>query len=183
MLKRSWAKNLLPSGFRGRDLVVWYLLALLVLLMDQLTKGWVVSEFYLGQREIITSFFNLVHVRNYGAAFSFLSDAGGWQRWFFAILSTLVSLVIVVWIGRLEREKWLESLALALILGGALGNLYDRLMLGYVVDFLDFHWSGRHFPAFNVADTGISIGAGLLILDMFVSGQGLSRKGGDVDAN
>ena len=99
MLKRSWAKNLLPSGLRGRDLVVWYLLALLVLLMDQLTKGWIVSEFYLGQREVITSFFNLVHVRNYGAAFSFLSDAGGWQRWFFAILSTLVSVVIVIWIA------------------------------------------------------------------------------------
>ncbi len=183
MLKRSWAKNLLPSGFRGRDLVVWYLLALLVLLMDQLTKGWIVSEFYLGQREVITSFFNLVHVRNYGAAFSFLSDAGGWQRWFFAILSILVSVVIVIWIARLERKKWLESLALALILGGALGNLYDRLMLGYVVDFLDFHGSGWHFPAFNVADTGISIGAGLLILDMFVSDQTSETKGGDIDAN
>jgi signal peptidase II len=183
MRNHSWTKKMLPSGAYSSVLVFWYALAVVILLLDQLTKGWVVSEFYLGQREIITSFFNLVHVRNYGAAFSFLSDAGGWQRWFFAILSTLVSVVIVVWIGRLEREKWLESLALALILGGALGNLYDRLMLGYVVDFLDFHWSGRHFPAFNVADTGISIGAGLLILDMFVSDQGSSRRDGDVDAN
>ena len=110
-----------------------------------------------------------MYVRNYGAAFSFLSDAGGWQRWFFAVLSTAVSAVITVWIFRLPKSKWIESLALALILGGALGNLYDRVMLGYVVDFLDFHWSGWHFPAFNIADSGISVGAILLILDMFLT--------------
>ena len=149
----------------------WYLIALIVLVLDQLTKTWVIAEFYLGQREIITSFFNLVHVHNYGAAFSFLSDAGGWQRWFFAALSAVVSAVIVVWISRLPKTRWIESLALALILGGALGNLYDRLVLGYVVDFLDFHWSGTHFPAFNVADSGITMGAVLLILDMFITDQ------------
>jgi len=112
-----------------------------------------------------------VYVRNYGAAFSFLSDAGGWQRWFFAILSTVVSAVIAVWIFRLPKVKWIESLALALILGGALGNLYDRVILGYVIDFLDFHWSGWHFPAFNIADSGITVGAILLILDMFLTNQ------------
>mgnify|MGYP003922947907 FL=1 len=149
----------------------WYLIALIVLVLDQLTKTWVIAEFYLGQREIITSFFNLVHVHNYGAAFSFLSDAGGWQRWFFAALSAVVSAVIVVWISRLPKTRWIEGLALALILGGALGNLYDRLVLGYVVDFLDFHWSGSHFPAFNVADSGITMGAVLLILDMFITDQ------------
>ena len=153
----------------------WYLIALIVLVLDQLTKTWVIAEFYLGQREIITSFFNLVHVHNYGAAFSFLSDAGGWQRWFFAALSAVVSAVIVVWISRLPKTRWIESLALALILGGALGNLYDRLVLGYVVDFLDFHWSGSHFPAFNVADSGITTGAVLLILDMFITDQDTQR--------
>lgn len=153
----------------------WYLIALIVLVLDQLTKTWVIAEFYLGQREIITSFFNLVHVHNYGAAFSFLSDAGGWQRWFFAALSAVVSAVIVVWISRLPKTRWIEGLALALILGGALGNLYDRLVLGYVVDFLDFHWSGSHFPAFNVADSGITTGAVLLILDMFITDQDTQR--------
>ena len=153
----------------------WYLIALIVLVLDQLTKTWVIAEFYLGQREIITSFFNLVHVHNYGAAFSFLSDAGGWQRWFFAALSAVVSAVIVVWISRLPKTRWIESLALALILGGALGNLYDRLVLGYVVDFLDFHWSGSHFPAFNVADSGITMGAVLLMLDMFITDQDTQR--------
>ena len=153
----------------------WYLIALIVLVLDQLTKTWVIAEFYLGQREIITSFFNLVHVHNYGAAFSFLSDAGGWQRWFFAALSAVVSTFIVVWISRLPKTRWIEGLALALILGGALGNLYDRLVLGYVVDFLDFHWSGSHFPAFNVADSGITTGAVLLILDMFITDQDTQR--------
>ena len=160
---------------RGVSLVWWYLIALIVLVLDQLTKSWEIAEFYLGQREIITSFFNLVHVHNYGAAFSFLSDAGGWQRWFFAALSALVSAVIIVWISRLPKTRWIESLALALILGGALGNLYDRLVLGYVVDFLDFHWSGSHFPAFNVADSGITMGAILLILDMFITDQDTQR--------
>lgn len=160
---------------RGVSLGWWYLIALIVLVLDQLTKTWVIAEFYLGQREIITSFFNLVHVHNYGAAFSFLSDAGGWQRWFFAALSAVVSAVIVVWISRLPKTRWIESLALALILGGALGNLYDRLVLGYVVDFLDFHWSGSHFPAFNVADSGITMGAVLLILDMFITDQDTQR--------
>ena len=160
---------------RGVSLIWWYLIALIVLVLDQLTKTWVIAEFYLGQREIITSFFNLVHVHNYGAAFSFLSDAGGWQRWFFAALSAVVSAVIVVWISRLPKTRWIEGLALALILGGALGNLYDRLVLGYVVDFLDFHWSGSHFPAFNVADSGITMGAVLLILDMFITDQNTQR--------
>ena len=155
----------------GMHTIWWYVIAVLVLIADQVTKSAVVAEFYLGQRDIVSSFFNLVYVRNYGAAFSFLSDAGGWQRWFFAILSTVVSAVIAVWIFRLPKAKWIESLALALILGGALGNLYDRVILGYVIDFLDFHWSGWHFPAFNIADSGITVGAILLILDMFLTNQ------------
>ena len=108
-------------------------------------------------------------MHNTGAAFSFLSDAGGWQRYGFSILAAGVSAVIAVWLARQPTERWFESLALALILGGALGNLYDRVTLGYVVDFLDFHWSGHHFPAFNVADSGISVGAVMLIIDGFIN--------------
>ena len=159
----------------GSHKFAWFFLAALIVAADQLTKAWIVADFPLGQGKVIADFFNLVHVHNYGAAFSFLSDAGGWQRWFFTVLSSIVSVVIVVWIVRLPRQRWLESLALALILGGALGNLYDRALLGYVVDFLDFHWSGRHFPAFNVADSGITVGAFLLILDTFVSNQDLKN--------
>jgi signal peptidase II len=118
---------------------------------------------------LITSFFNLVRAHNYWAAFSFLSDAGGWQRYGFSILAAVVSAVIAVWLARQPAQRWFESLGLALILGGALGNLYDRVTLGYVVDFLDFHWSGHHFPAFNVADSGISVGAALLIIDAFIN--------------
>ena len=146
-------------------------LAVVVFVIDQVTKHWIVANLEPYQAIQYTSFFNLTHVYNYGAAFSFLSDAGGWQRWFFSILSSVVSAVIAVWIFRLPKAKWIESLALALILGGALGNLYDRVALGYVVDFLDFHWSGWHFPAFNVADSAITIGAVLLILDMFLTHQ------------
>ena len=122
-----------------------------------------------GEGEFITSFFNLVRAHNYGAAFSFLSDAGGWQRWAFSLLAAVISVVIALWIARLPVQRKLEGLALALILGGALGNLYDRLTLGYVVDFLDFHWSASHLPAFNIADSGISVGAVLLILDGFIN--------------
>lgn len=143
----------------------WFAIAAVVLLVDQLTKYWIVSGFYHGQSVTITSFFNLVLVHNEGAAFSFLSEAGGWQRWFFTGISAVVSLVIIVWITRLPKQRWLESLALALVLGGALGNLYDRMVLGYVIDFLDFHWSGKHWPAFNVADSAICVGAILLIWD------------------
>jgi signal peptidase II len=152
-------------------MLVWFSVAALILIADQVTKSWIDSEFFLGQSEIVTSFFNLVRVHNYGAAFSFLSDAGGWQRWFLASLSSVISVVLVIWLIKLPRSKWIEGLALALILGGALGNLYDRVILGYVVDFLDFHWSGSHFPAFNVADSGITAGAILLVLDIFSSQQ------------
>ena len=122
--------------------LLWFAIAAAVLLLDQLTKLWIVSDFVLGERRTVTGFFNLVRAHNEGAAFSFLSDAGGWQRWFFTILAIAISTVLVVWISRLPRYKINEGLALALILGGAPGNLYDRLTLGYVVDFLDFHWSG-----------------------------------------
>lgn len=140
-------------------------IAVAVLLLDQLTKQWIVEQYSYGASDRITAFFNLVHVHNYGAAFSFLNNEGGWQRWVFSAFATVVSAIIIVWIVRLSPQQKLEGYALALILGGALGNLYDRIVLGYVIDFLDFHWSGWHFPAFNVADSGITLGAALIIVD------------------
>ena len=149
--------------------LLWFAIAATVLLSDQYSKLWIMERYAYGEGEFITSFFNLVRAHNYGAAFSFLSDAGGWQRWAFSLLAAVISVVIALWIARLPVQRKLEGLALALILGGALGNLYDRLTLGYVVDFLDFHWSASHFPAFNIADSGISVGAVLLILDGFIN--------------
>ena len=143
----------------------WFALAATILLLDQLTKLWIMAEFSLGESRYVNGIFNLVRAHNEGAAFSFLSDAGGWQRWLFSIISIVVSVVIAVWLTRLPRQRVLEALGLSLILGGALGNLYDRLILGYVVDFLDFHWAGWHFAAFNVADMAISVGAVLIIID------------------
>ena len=151
--------------------MLWFALAASVLLLDQYSKLWIVERFAYGDIESLSGFFNLVRVHNYGAAFSFLSDAGGWQRWAFSLLAAVISIVIVVWIARLPTQSKMEGLALALILGGALGNLYDRLTLGYVVDFLDFHWSGMHFPAFNIADAGISVGAAVLIFDTLINGS------------
>ena len=149
--------------------LLWFAIAATVLLSDQYSKLWIMERYAYGDGEFITSFFNLVRAHNYGAAFSFLSDAGGWQRWAFSLLAAVISVVIALWIARLPVQRKLEGLALALILGGALGNLYDRLTLGYVVDFLDFHWSASHFPAFNIADSGISVGAVLLIIDGFIN--------------
>ena len=159
----------MPNFTLSKSKHIWLLLgiALAVFVADQLTKLWIVNHYQYGASEAITGFFNLVRVHNFGAAFSFLNNEGGWQRWGFSIFAALVSLVILVWITRLSSQQKLEGLALALILGGALGNLYDRVTLGYVVDFLDFHWSNRHFPAFNIADSAISIGAVFILIDSF----------------
>lgn len=154
-----------------------FAIAATVLLLDQITKLWIMTDFVLGDSRYISSFFNLVRAHNEGAAFSFLSDAGGWQRWFFTFLSTVISVVIVVWLTRLPRQKTIEAIALSLILGGALGNLYDRVTLGYVVDFLDFHWAGWHFAAFNVADMAISVGAVLIIIDSLFFADNSSSEG------
>ena len=154
-----------------RQTLFWLGLAVVVLVVDQVTKQWIVEQYSLGMSDRITEFFNLVHVHNYGAAFSFLNNEGGWQRWGFSVFAAVISLIIIVWIVRLSPQQRLEGCALALILGGALGNLYDRVALGYVIDFLDFHWSGWHFPAFNVADSGITLGAILIILDSFLRYQ------------
>jgi signal peptidase II len=115
----------------------------------------------------ITSFFKLTYVRNTGAAFSFLSDAGGWQRWLFAVLAILISIIIAVWLTRLKKQETLLAVALSLILGGAMGNLIDRLAYGYVIDFLDVYYQTWHWPAFNVADSAITLGVMLMLLESF----------------
>ncbi len=145
-----------------------------VFLADFLTKTIAINKLLLYKSEPVTSFMNFTLAFNYGAAFSFLSDAGGWQRWFLTGVSGVASIVMIYWINFAKDEKVIEKLSLMIILGGALGNFYDRLVLGYVIDFLDFHWSGTHFPAFNVADMAITIGAVLFIMDnLFLS----SKKG------
>ncbi len=149
---------------KSGGMLQWLGLAFILFLADQFTKTLIVGYYHLGDSTYVTSFFNVVRVHNYGAAFSFLAGAGGWQRWFFTVLG-LVAAVVIVWLLRAHAGQKLFSFALACILGGALGNVVDRLIHGYVVDFLDFHWNGMHFPAFNVADSAISIGAVCLILD------------------
>ena len=142
----------------------WLALSLIILIADQFTKVLVIGYYQLGASTEVTSFFNLVRAHNSGAAFSFLSDASGWQRWFFSIIGLLAA-VLLVWLLKSHAGQKLFSFALACILGGAIGNVIDRLLYGYVVDFLDFHWHHWHFPAFNVADSAINIGAACLILD------------------
>jgi signal peptidase II len=143
-------------------------LSLVVLALDQASKFWIQQAFEPYQSLEVLPIFNLVLVFNTGAAFSFLGDAGGWQRWFFIGLALVVSLVLLVWLRRLEETERVTGWGLALVLGGAVGNLIDRVLLGHVVDFLDFHWAGWHWPAFNVADMAITCGVALLLVDGFL---------------
>jgi len=152
-----------------RKFAPWYALALLVVLLDQLTKYWVSARFGYGEARAVTGFFNLVLTHNEGAAFSFLAAAGGWQRGFFIAIALVAIAVIGVLLARHAGEQ-LFCASLSLILGGAIGNVADRILLGYVVDFLDFHAGGWHWPAFNLADSAISAGAVLLIADSFLPG-------------
>lgn len=152
---------------------MWMVVALSVVAADQITKWAIIEWVPLYSKVPINEFFNLTHQRNTGAAFSFLADAGGWQRWFFVALSSIVSVVLVVWIWRIRNERLaILSAGLALVLGGAVGNLIDRIVLGYVTDFLQVWFGSWPFPSFNVADAGISVGAALLIIDaLFFSGR------------
>ena len=153
------------SAFKsGAGVWLWLGVALVIFLLDQLTKIAIVGAFQLGESLPITSFFNLVRVHNAGAAFSFLADAGGWQRWFFTGLGTVAALVMV-YLLRTHAGQTLFCWALSLLLGGAVGNVVDRVLYSHVIDFLDFYYGTWHFPAFNVADSAITIGACLLILD------------------
>lgn len=149
--------------------LIWLVLSALVIVLDQLTKWVAVSELQLYQQvPIIDDLFSFTLAYNTGAAFSFLADASGWQRWLFAVIAVVVSIVLCVWLARLDRSKKLEAIALALILGGAIGNLYDRVIHGKVTDFILLHWQQSwFFPAFNIADSAITVGAALLLFDMF----------------
>ena len=150
------------SGALG--LLHWLALALVLILADQFAKILVVGSFALGESQVVTDFFNLVRVHNAGAAFSFLAGASGWQRWFFTGLG-LVAAIVIVWMLKSHPGQSLFCFAMACVLGGAVGNVIDRLLYGYVIDFLDFHWASMHFPAFNLADSAITLGAACLILD------------------
>lgn len=145
-------------------LIQWLMIALLVIITDQLTKVLIVSQFQYGDSRFVTSFFNLVRAHNTGAAFNFLAHHDGWQRWFFIGLG-FAATGFILWLLRRHGHQTLFAWALSLILGGALGNVIDRLWHGYVVDFLQFHLGGWYFPSFNVADSAITLGALLLILD------------------
>ena len=153
------------------SLGLWLGLALVILLADQFTKVLIVGSFQWGDSQAVTSFFNLVRVHNSGAAFSFLANAGGWQRWFFTGIG-VVATVFIVYLLRSHPQQTLFCFALSLVLGGAVGNVIDRLLYGHVIDFLDFHWDWLaplffegHFPAFNIADSAISVGTVCLIVD------------------
>lgn len=152
------------GGSSNSGLWQWLGLAFILLLADQFTKILILGYYHLGDSTYVTSFFNVVRVHNTGAAFSFLAGASGWQRWFFTGLG-VVAAAVIIWMLKSHPGQKLFSFAMACILAGAIGNVIDRLAYGYVVDFLDFHWRGMHFPAFNVADSAISIGAVCLILD------------------
>jgi len=153
--------------------ITWMVVALLIVVVDQITKWAIVEWVPLYDRVPLNSFINLTHQKNTGAAFSFLANAGGWQRWFFVTLASVVSAVIAVWIWRIRKEGQIVlSMGLALVLGGAVGNLIDRVRLGHVTDFIQVWFGGWAFPSFNVADAGITVGAAVLIIDaLFFSGR------------
>ena len=159
------------SGGSSASLVPWLSWAAIVLVLDQFTKTLILGYYQLGDSTLVTSFFNIVRVHNHGAAFSFLADAGGWQRWFFTGIGVVAS-GFMLWMLKSHPGEKLFCFAVSSLLGGAIGNVVDRLLHGYVVDFLDFHWKllspvfpHGHFPAFNLADAAITLGAVCLILD------------------
>ncbi|MBV1873041.1 MAG: signal peptidase II [Gammaproteobacteria bacterium] len=144
----------------------WLWLTLLVIVLDQVTKQIASAMLALYQPIMVMPLFNFTLAHNYGAAFSFLSDAGGWQRYALAAVALITSIGITIWLKRLPKDDPWMAASLSLILGGAIGNLYDRVVLGYVVDFLDVYWGASHFPAFNIADSAISIGAAMMVIDL-----------------
>jgi signal peptidase II len=152
----------------GLHALPWFGLALVVILLDQCTKGLASNGLEYGQPVRVFWWFNLTLQHNTGAAFSILHDAGGWQRYFFSAAAIGISMVLAIWLWVMPRGQWLLALGLGLILGGALGNLWDRVALGYVVDFISVHYQDHYFPAFNIADSAISVGAACMLLDSFL---------------
>ena len=154
----------------------WYGLAVVLILLDQYTKGLASGALEYGRPVPIFPWFNLTLQHNTGAAFSFLSDAGGWQRYFFSVLAFVISAALIIRLYTVPRGQWLFALSLSLILAGALGNVWDRVALGYVVDFISVHYDRHYFPAFNRADSAISVGAACLLLDSFITRDGASHS-------
>ena len=152
---------------KGMPVAVYYALALFLLALDLWTKALATAHLHYAEPVVLTGFFNLTLLHNTGAAFSFLSTAGGWQHWLFGGIASIISVVLVVWIYRAPATAILLKLALALILSGALGNLWDRVTLGYVVDFIQWHYNDYYWPAFNIADAAISVGAVAMVIDSF----------------
>lgn len=148
--------------------MVWLWLTLLVVVLDQVSKQIAENTLILHKPLAVFPGFNWTLMYNKGAAFSFLSQAGGWQRWFFIILSTVISIALIIWLKQLNKEQRILSAGIALILGGALGNLIDRSLFGHVIDFIQVYYSNFFWPAFNIADSAITLGAGLLIIDMYI---------------
>ena len=156
---------------RDFTMLKWLGLSLLAIVLDQGSKLLIDSSMQLYQSIPVLPSFNLTYVHNTGAAFSFLSEAGGWQRWFFAGLALGISIIIAVWLSRLQKHETLLAIALSLVLGGAVGNLIDRLAYGYVIDFLDVYYGNWHWPAFNIADSAITLGVALMLLESFGIGK------------
>jgi signal peptidase II len=162
-----------PTGWR------WLPLTGVIIVLDQITKWIIVDRFELYESIRVLPVLDITRMHNTGAAFSLLAGQGGWQRWLFTALALGVGIAIVVWLGKLKASSQrMLAAALALILGGAVGNLIDRVRLGHVVDFIYAHWNEAHFPAFNVADASITIGAGLLLLDAFLESRRAKQQGG-----
>ncbi len=145
----------------------WLWLSAIALILDQWSKFAIDGSMRLYESIAIIPGFNLTYVHNTGAAFSFLSEAGGWQRWFFAAMAFIISIVLTIWLYRLKKHETLLAIALALVLGGAIGNLIDRVAYGYVIDFLDVYYQSHHWPAFNIADSAITVGVFLMLLESF----------------
>jgi signal peptidase II len=154
-------KLVTTQGHQG----LWFGVAFTILVLDQITKYLAATWLVLHQPVPVIPMVNLTLMYNTGAAFSLFADAGGWQRWFFICFAGVIVIILVLWLWRLTRQEWLLALSLACILGGALGNVFDRVLLGYVIDFIDIYYQHWHWPAFNLADSAIVVGAGLLVLD------------------
>jgi signal peptidase II len=155
-----------------RRAIRWLVVSLLIVVADQVSKGYIVQHFGEFEHMTLLPVLDITHMHNSGAAFSFLASASGWQRYLFIGLAIVVSIGIIVWLLRLKSgAHGLLACGLSLVLGGALGNLIDRMRLGHVIDFIDFHWNGSHFPAFNVADSAITVGAACLLLDALFEGR------------
>jgi signal peptidase II len=161
---------------RDYTMLKWLGLSLLAIVLDQGSKLTIDSSMQLYQSIPILPSFNLTYVHNTGAAFSFLSNAGGWQRWLFAGLAFAISIIIAIWLSRLQKNETLLAAALSLVLGGAIGNLIDRLAYGYVIDFLDVYYGTSHWPAFNIADSAITLGVMLMLAESFGLGKANDAK-------